>query len=222
MVKQQSSLVSLEHWHVASDFTGDEVTALVMGDDPSSANYSGSEGRPLYRKLKESYNAAKRWHALDDHAQLQWDQIGVGSKEELLNSIGVAQALLHFDLDEAENFASWLASDERSGFSIQRFTRAEVRRWLDACGVQSIYEFTENKSAKSESLSQKERNTMLKLIVGMAVAGYKYSPVSKNNGDAIKEIQNDLADLDMSLSDDTIRNYLKEAVEKVLPGKKLD
>jgi hypothetical protein len=219
MAKPQNSMANLEHWNVVSDFTGGEVTALVLGNDPSNANCPVSEGTPLYRKLDIAYNASRRWHALDDSALVLWEEIGVSRKEELLQSIGVGQALLHFDPDDSENLARWLASDEHSGFSTQRFARAEVARWLTVCEIPSVYKFTDSKFSKAESLSQKERHTMLKLIVAMAIRGYKYDPDSTNNGKAIGEIQEDLDIKGIPLSDDTIRNYLKEAVATVLPGK---
>lgn len=222
MTKQQKNPNDLTDWDVASDFTGDEVTALVLGSDPSSVDYIGSTRKPLYRKLETAYNAARRWHALDDASPMLWDEIGVPSKEKLLQSTSVAQALLHFDSDETENLARWLASDECASFSTQRFTRAEVARWLAACEIPSVYKFADSKFSKVDSLSLKQRQTMLKLIVGMAVRGYSYVPNSTNNGQVIKEIQTDLDAQGLTLSDDTIRNYLKEAVETVLPGKKPD
>ncbi len=163
--------------------------------------------------------AIKCW--ADDHAPLKWHEIGVANKNELLHSVGMEDGLSHFDPDDADNRSRWLASDEYSGFATQRFSRAEVARWLTACGIPSVFQFIGGKP-KQESLSTKERNTLLKMIVGMAIRAYKYEPKSKNNGVAIEEIRQDLEEKGIPLSDDTIRNYLKEAVETVLDGKKVD
>lgn len=218
MAKQQNSMVNLEHWNVASDFTGAEVTALVLGNDPSNANCPVSEGTPLYRKLEIAYNASRRWHALDDSALVLWEEIGVPRKEELLQSIGVDQALLHFDPDDSENLARWLASDECSGFSIQRFTRTEITRWLNACGLKSIYGFYRDGPKVEKSLHPTERATILKIIIAMAIDGYGYK-VADNKSPFPGELVKAIAKLGMSVTDDTIRKYLHEAVATVLPQK---
>lgn len=72
--------------------------------------------------------------------------------------------------------------------------------------------------SKDKSAGTKERETLLKLVIGMAVKGYNYDPTATKNN-APKEIADDLAALDMSVSDDTVRKYLKQAADTVLPGK---
>jgi hypothetical protein len=66
------------------------------------------------------------------------------------------------------------------------------------------------------SASTKEKDSLLKLIIGMAVVGYSYDPHAGRSG-RIKEIEDDLLRLGLSLSDDTIRKHLRTASE-LLPG----
>lgn len=61
-------------------------------------------------------------------------------------------------------------------------------------------------------LKTRERETALKLIIGMAMAGYKYNP-RMNKNTAIADITNDLDKLGIAVSDDTIRKWLNEAAE---------
>jgi len=76
-------------------------------------------------------------------------------------------------------------------------------------------------SEKTEkSFAQAERDSMLKLVVGMAVAGYKYDPNLKKNS-AVADIEADLAKLGLPLTDDTIRKYIKEGIE-YLPKKRIN
>ena len=216
MAKKQIPTNVLAHWDDALDFTGDEIVALALGDDPSSPNYAASTGKPLYRRMESAYNAARRWHALDDAAPLHWDEIGVNSKEQLLQSLGIDQALRHFDRDESENLARWLVSDECSGFSIQRFTRTEITRWLSACGFKSVYRFASDGSAVEKSLHPTERATVLKIIIAMAIDGYGYQ-VADNKSPVPGELEKIIGGLGMSVTDDTIRKYLQEAKATVLP-----
>lgn len=65
-------------------------------------------------------------------------------------------------------------------------------------------------------LRTRERDTMLKIIIGMAVKGYSYDP-DASRSTLPKEVADDLAALGVGVSDDTVRKYLKEAAESVLP-----
>lgn len=67
------------------------------------------------------------------------------------------------------------------------------------------------------ALSTTERNTLLKLTVGMAIKGYGYDPRASKSASP-KEISDDLAELGIGVSDDTVRKYLRRAAETVLPG----
>ena len=69
-------------------------------------------------------------------------------------------------------------------------------------------------------LSNRERDTLLKLVIGMAVKGYSHNPAAAKSS-APKDIADDLASLGISVSDDTVRKYLKEAAEFVLPVKRV-
>lgn len=65
-------------------------------------------------------------------------------------------------------------------------------------------------------LSTTERNTLLKLVIGMAVKCYVYDPKASKSTTP-KEIADDLAGLGITITDDTVRKYLKEAAQAFLP-----
>ena len=75
-------------------------------------------------------------------------------------------------------------------------------------------------ASQEKSLGTTERGTLLKLVIGMAIFGYRYDPLRSKN-EATSEIAKDLVKLGMSVSDDTVRKYLKEATDAVLPAKPL-
>ena len=66
-------------------------------------------------------------------------------------------------------------------------------------------------------LTNIERDSLLKLVIGMAIQGYNYDPTAKKNS-AVAEIAADLSLLGLQLGDDTIRKYLKQGNEH-LPAK---
>jgi len=71
-------------------------------------------------------------------------------------------------------------------------------------------EFAKTGPTTDQGVATRERESMLKLIVGMAIQGYRYDPKARR-GEAIRDITNDLEKSGVALSDDTIRKYLVEA-----------
>lgn len=83
--------------------------------------------------------------------------------------------------------------------------------------------FTENRelrikldNSSTKSLHPKERESVAKIIVGMAIKGYSYDP-KKIRSSTVAEIQSDLDELGISLDDATIRKWIKEG-EELLPN----
>ncbi len=79
-----------------------------------------------------------------------------------------------------------------------------------------VFESTLNKDNKQTktSLGTKERDTLLKLVIGMAVRGYAYDPTAKRSA-TTGEIKSDLDLLGINLDEDTIRKWLKESAERL-------
>lgn len=72
-----------------------------------------------------------------------------------------------------------------------------------------------NSDEKSvDALSTRERNSVVKLIAGMAIKGYGYNPTNKKNA-ATQEIADHLVELGLDLSVDTVRDYIKEGVQLI-------
>lgn len=72
--------------------------------------------------------------------------------------------------------------------------------------------------SKPKILTETERNTMLKLIIGMAIAAYKYDPQAQRNpatGDNKGSIKASLDRYGITIDSDTIRKYLNEAKELI-------
>ena len=77
---------------------------------------------------------------------------------------------------------------------------------------------TTKECAPHQELSTRERDTLYKLIIGMAIEGYRYNPRAARN-DATAEIAGDLAKHGIEVSDDTVRKWLKQAANAVMPTK---
>ncbi len=68
--------------------------------------------------------------------------------------------------------------------------------------------------AAENSLGTRERGTLLKLVLGMALAGYAYDPRAPRSPVA-KEIADDLQKHGISISDDTVRQWLNTAAAEI-------
>ena len=66
----------------------------------------------------------------------------------------------------------------------------------------------------NKQLGSRERESLLKLVGGMAIYGYGYDPRQLRN-DATSVIRDDLLALGLSLDEDTVRKYLKQGTEMV-------
>ncbi len=90
---------------------------------------------------------------------------------------------------------------------------AEIRAHKTLIKYEDEYEAS--KSAPVEApLGTRERDTLLYLIAAMAIEKYGYSPKKRNT--AVSQIRNDLDRIGVDrISDETIRNKLKEASELV-------
>jgi hypothetical protein len=64
-------------------------------------------------------------------------------------------------------------------------------------------------------ISTRERDTLLKIVIGMAVGGYSYDPRAARST-VIPDIVNDLETAGVAVSDDTVRKYLREAAANFL------
>lgn len=62
----------------------------------------------------------------------------------------------------------------------------------------------------------RERNTLLKLIIGLAIGGYGYDPKSSKST-VPKQISDDFVLFGLDITDDTVRKWLKEA-SGILPA----
>lgn len=107
--------------------------------------------------------------------------------------------------------------DERSGERELNFSPMMPEK-LQSAVMQGFEKYLPNmKSVEGieKSLMTVERESLLKLVIGMAISGYKYDPKSSRNS-ATAEISADLEKLGVGLDQDTVKKWLKEAIA-VLP-----
>jgi hypothetical protein len=218
------------HWAKAAHWTLDEAVALCFGKEPTIVSWNKvqkyteiSRFAGQYAKLRELTMRAKEWEQLYDPVLpgffLAWaKRYDVGYPPELEEQV-VARGgdiadwkSLYDELklrsDEAAAAAERALADERRVVAELVRERESLRE-----RVGQLQEAV--REVRERPLLSKERDSALKLIIGMAVKGYTYDP-SRQRNDATKEISGDLASLGIPLDPDTVRKWLREA-SQLLP-----
>ena len=184
-----------QEWDFAEEFTPQQIAMLITGRNPGS---------------------------------LQIDSVKRAIQENPVFIRVVESIILHSESTARKQPAPPQSLKSR-GYA-DYVSRAEVVRWLAATGLKSVYQFDlEQKNIQqaeqrgSDTTQEKpmkttERNTLLKLVIGMAIDGYRYDPTATKSP-IPKEIESALLLLGMSVTDETVLKYLKLATDTVLPKK---
>jgi len=92
--------------------------------------------------------------------------------------------------------------------------------WEAAVPAEELEDEAQVDIEPSAEPTTRERSSLLKLVIGMAVVGYKYDP-ERDRNEAIKDIADDLDSLGIGMDVKTIRKWLREGAE-ILPREYLD
>lgn len=226
------------HWSKAAFWTIEEAIALSFGRDPRAVSWATIEGHvrvsPFvmgYRDLRDLAGRAKHMGQLYDPVvpgiYLAWAaRIGAKIDQRLIDGVVanggiVADWKSMFDAEkEAHEATKALLTQQREELlSWAKEKYAEALEFGKSALVERETQIHELKnqilqvSSKSERpLSTRERNSLLTLVIGLAIKGFAYDPTASRST-VITEIVSDLNELGLSLDADTVRKYLNEAKE---------
>ena len=158
---------------------------------------------------------------MDENQAQQWaDQ--VKAARERADVATKALFTLRYKLDEAAKGWARMAEGYPMQQSLNALARDCDRAWHDAIQANEHERGTVkvDPTTVGADLGTLERESLLKLVIGMAIEGYKYSPDAARNT-ATADIANDLAKLGLTMTDDTVRKWLKQAAKTVLPERPL-
>jgi len=227
-----SAHADFNHWAKMSYWTVDEAVALSLNRDPNKITWkemnSITEVSPFahnFQKKREVANRAKAmgqlWERTIPRVFLAWaSRMRFDVPSELIAAVEalgfqIADWKTLYDQQVAEAKAS---QDSLIAKIESRFVEvfAEKDRLLAERGAR-IRELEALAAVKPEKpVRARERDSLLKLIIGMAIKGYGHDPKAARSPTA-KEISGDLALQGISLDEDTVRKYLAEA-QQLLPG----
>lgn len=229
-----------EHWSKMEHWSLDEAIALAMGKAPEIVSWDKIRAfkdiSPFvgqYARLRDLAERAKAWQKLFDPVLpaifLKWAEDNeIPVPAELSERVSKLKGKLVDWKKEYDQLRSrWeqlVAVNDRLRDIYDQHTgdlkkiikkQAETIEDQQSRIAESEAELAAIKEAHPASEPKKpqspmERQNMLKAIYAMAINGYGYNPEDKRSK-VITEIVSDISLAGFSVSDDTIRRYIKEA-----------
>jgi hypothetical protein len=149
---------------------------------------------------------SKRWHQAVDWRQYCYDQKAY--YDDQIGKWKSALEALHAERQELADVVDGLtkAIAERDN-SISQLR--ECQHFLEIARGEAE---SDNYLRPDKPLHTKERESLLKIAIGLAVGGYRYDPAEKRSS-VVKEMIDDMADAGISLSVDTLRKFLRAGAE---------
>ena len=229
---EPTAFADFDHWSRAAHWTLEEAVALSFGRNPDVVDSkalrphkdaSGFAAR--YFRLLDLARRAEVWQKLFDPVLpgifIAWAKQNeiefpepLESKVRLRgNDIGnwktfYDQAVQLYK-DTCENYDTQLSQLRQA----MKKRDDEISMLRSSKTVQDIASSTPSERA----LSTRERDSLLKLVIGMAIGGYGYNP-SGGRSEKPSEIASDLERAGLPLDPDTVRKWLKLAAEILPPN----
>ena len=195
----------IPYWGRITNSTLDEAIALSLGQDPRRVDWTKVEEKTsdFAREFAERKEFVSRAHGFGEFGNPIWP----------LPFVDWAR---HFEVPFPKELADEVVKWGPEHLSFQ--TRYERLKPLYDEALKTIerLQAQATEPRQEKGLAVKERQTVLKLIIGMAIGGYAFDPTAARTT-AASEVASDLHKLGISIDEDTVRKWLKEAAE-LLPG----
>ena len=195
-----------------------ETACLITGVDPGSIGRDDLSNAPDVRVLltliEDAYQSALYCcRALCAGRTVYRDgdpvEFGVSSDPSTLPSVELSEAY-DYALEEGHGLDAY--TEKLLNTSNPVFRAEDVEEWLGLIGWQGKRHFIKQEGSPKTTMTTRERETLLKLVIGMAIGGYGHS-VTANKTDTISRILVDVERLGLTISDESVRKYLNEAKE---------
>ena len=203
-----------DYWTKASYWTLDEAVLLARGRRPECCNlehlrtnrqisaFAGEFGR-LRELTKRAVTMGQLFDPVIPTFFLAWAK---------RMDFPVIPDLIAAVVARGNQINDWKSIADARESAIQTYEetvetqRDSIKRLTDA-----LHE-AGKRGPSEKGLGTRERESLVKLVIGMAIKGYRYDPAAGRNA-ATSEIADDLAALGIPLDQDTVRKWLKEGIE---------
>lgn len=241
------AVADVDFWSRAAMWSVEEAAALTFGRNPYVVNWAALKAQDatqtsfaagyiqVVELINRSVQAGILLTPIRPKAYLEWcrrfdlqvSTLLVDAVEDLTGRVidwceEFARLSEMYD-QQTRNLLAWqdAYNDLQAGYTytsenLQRADERAIHLMQVADGLRQ-----ELRDQARQNTSTRERESMLKLIIGMAIGGYGFDAAVKKN-EATALIANDLQLNGVGLSDDTVRKYLKQAAELTPAKTELD
>jgi len=217
------SAADFDHWSRMADWTLDQAIALSFGRAPELVNWPKVQSHVHWSVFAREYSKVRdralsfvRWRQLYDPVLptlfLAWARRdGLDVPKELTDRIEARGNVI----------ADWKDLFEHVQRDRDRLSSAltAVTQERDTATARLAEVSTTLSAMREKPLITRERETALKLIIGLAVDGLGYDPAALKSP-IPSEITKKLDKLGIPLDSDTVRKWLREAAELLPKGRK--
>jgi hypothetical protein len=229
-----SAAADFSYWAKAAYWTPDEATALSFGRSPATVSWAAIEKytavswfAAAYALRRDLILRAKAVGQLYDYSLpgffLAWSKRNRIDFPAELEAAVLAHGHQVRDWKDEYSEAIKVAEHWKRLYEDTNATLARATQELGRSEalLEAQHQGRADRTAAEKPLGSRERDSLLKLVIGMAVAGYKFDPEAAKN-QATAEIASDLERLGMSMHCDTVRKWLGEAAIHLPQGWKAD
>jgi hypothetical protein len=221
---QPHAAADFVHWSKMAHWTLDEAVALSFGKAPEVVNWEQvrkylqlSPFAVEYMRRREIAVRAASWKQLYDPVLptifLAWaKRIEIEVPAALVEAVAKRDRIADWKSMYDELVATYEEREKvwQDALETREGLTTSLQLRITELEAQRVNESPE------KSLGTRERDTLLKIVIGMAREGYKYDPKSSRSN-IPQEIADDLAKHGIPLDVDTVRKWLRQAAE-FLPG----
>lgn len=176
----------VQHWARMQKWSLDEAVALSIGYEPCGDLLEGTDGMPVQSDVLAFYS--KRRALIEDN--FDWDSVAAPRRNS------VPDLVRWFEKAELDVPEQLLAAADK----------------YHALGIGKKTKLGRAEAADDKPLDPRERSTMLKMIITMAVQGYRYNPKAERSI-IPSEIESDMNLLGVGINLETIRKHLRSGSE---------
>lgn len=184
------------YWSAVAYLTPEEAAALGFGFDPRVVQWNDLRGRdhPFVKTFADQARIIRRAQE-------------AGELPKRIRPVEFIEWANAQGMDLPSDFASAVARHGRSPRD-WRAEHAQLVKERDALAAE-VDRLQDSQKTSSRPLLQSEREAMLKIIVAMAVEGYRY--VAERNSTVAQEVTDDAAKIGLAIDVKTVRKYLQLA-----------
>lgn len=189
-----------DFWSKAAYWEKDEAVALLLGRNPKVVNS---------KSIRSEHRQSLTIEMFNDISELLSRAM---TARQIDFTLGPGGILAWAKRSGIEFPAELEAAVLRNGQELKDWKAIAATLAADVGKLKTTLSELETAPPPNKALGTREKEGYLKLIIGMAIDGYGYDP-SEARSPLAGELSGNLQKLGISISDDTVRNYLKQAKE---------